>query len=86
MTAARHVMRLTREPGRDAELTIDGMPVRIVNLKVTPDVTTAVYEAGEDSGYGGIPEPYVCGENCNRLVTWKHTPDDCWKPEPRPTT
>lgn len=40
----RHVMRLTREPGKDAELTIDGIPVRIVNLKVTPDVMTAVYE------------------------------------------
>jgi hypothetical protein len=42
--SARHVMRLTRKPGHDAELTIDGIPVRIVNLKVTPDVMTVVYE------------------------------------------
>jgi hypothetical protein len=34
----------------------------------------------------GIPEPYVCGPDCNRLVTWKHTPDNCWKPEPRPAS
>jgi len=31
----------------------------------------------------GDAEPYVCGPNCNRLVTWEHTPDNCWKPEPR---
>jgi hypothetical protein len=45
---SRHVLRLTREPGRDAELTVDGQPVRIVEgtLKVTPDVTTLVYEDG----------------------------------------
>jgi hypothetical protein len=39
----------------------------------------AQQHAGED----GTPEPYVCGPNCNRLVTWEHTPDNCWKPEPR---
>lgn len=43
---ARHVLRLTRRPGEDAELAIDGVPVRIVpgSLKATPDVTTLVYE------------------------------------------
>jgi hypothetical protein len=34
----------------------------------------------------GIPQLYVCGPDCNRLVTWKHTPDNCWKPEPRPAS
>lgn len=44
-----HVLRLTREPGKDAELVIDGIPARIVpdSLKVTPNVITFLYEDPE---------------------------------------
>lgn len=42
----RHVLRLERYPAKDAVLTIDGQPCRVVRLKVTPDVTDILYEAG----------------------------------------
>jgi len=77
---ARHVMRLTRKPGQEVVLTIDGMLARYVTGKFTPDMITVVYEADDGDG---TAEPYVCGPDCNRLVTWEHTPDNCWKPEPR---
>ena len=39
---ARHVMRLTRKPGQEVVLTIDGMLARYVTGKFTPDPTGVV--------------------------------------------
>ena len=46
---ARRVLRLTRFPGHDAVLTIDGKECRIVRLWVTADVTDLVFEEAEDA-------------------------------------
>lgn len=42
--SVRRVLRLVREPGADAVLTIDGVPQRMVRVKVTPGITELVYE------------------------------------------
>jgi hypothetical protein len=83
MTAARHVMRVTRYPAQEVVVTVDGAPARYVTGKFTPDVITVVYET--DDGEGAEPEPYVCGPDCHRLVTFEHTPDNCWSPRPPAT-
>ena len=46
-TPARKLLQLTRFPGHDAVLTIDGTEQRIVRLKVTPDITEILFEEAD---------------------------------------
>jgi hypothetical protein len=46
---SRHVLRVERYPGTATVLTVDGMPKRVVQGKVTPNVITYVYEDEDDA-------------------------------------
>jgi hypothetical protein len=78
----------------DADESDPGVIVTVPNgvaLDVLEALRAAYQQGREDNAQqrdaeDGIPQLYVCGPDCNRLVTWKHTPDNCWKPEPRPAS
>ena len=42
--AERHLLMIERLPGAEATMVIDGKPVRVVRIRVTPDQTEVLYE------------------------------------------